>query len=201
MTVKTKAKTPPSNPRDRIMETAVRLFFEQGYMATGINQVIDEAEVCKATFYANFPSKEDLCLEYITTSHERWMELLAAQIGRQKRPFDRLLAVFSFLEDWMKGCSYRGCGLMNVASEIPDLKSRLRDKVQERNQLLKDTIRGLVKDLKNSEKKYAALPVDQMSDYLFLIVQGAVVSSQGSADLKPIQAARKSFESLLAASL
>src|SRR3990170_8711751 len=49
-----------SQPRDRIIDTALRLFYEQGYLATGINQIIAESQVAKATFYSHFSSKENL---------------------------------------------------------------------------------------------------------------------------------------------
>ena len=48
------------NPKDRILKTVERLFCEQGYLSTGINQIIAEAQVAKASFYQHFPSKEAL---------------------------------------------------------------------------------------------------------------------------------------------
>ena len=48
--------------RERILDTAARLFYAQGYNSTGINQVIKEANVAKASLYQHFPSKEDLLI-------------------------------------------------------------------------------------------------------------------------------------------
>lgn len=186
-----------TNPRQRIMDTALRLFFQQGYMATGINQIIQEAGVCKATFYANFPSKEDLCIEYVNLSHDLWIELLTREIERQQKPLDKLIAVFTFLEDWMSNCSYRGCGLMNIASEVPDAQSQIRNKVQERNQIMKDIIYKLVDNVRQSDPQYRQIPVAQIADYLFLIIQGSIVASQGAFSLAPIASARESFLKLL----
>ncbi|MEM7184121.1 MAG: TetR/AcrR family transcriptional regulator [Spirochaetota bacterium] len=47
-------------PEKRILYTAIRLFYNQGYNATGINQIIKEAQVAKASFYDHYPSKEQL---------------------------------------------------------------------------------------------------------------------------------------------
>ena len=51
--------------RERIIATANELFYRQGYHQTGINQIIEESGVAKATFYSNFKSKEELCVEYL----------------------------------------------------------------------------------------------------------------------------------------
>lgn len=186
-----------TNPRQRIMDTAIRLFFQQGYMATGINQVIQEAGVCKATFYSNFPSKEDLCLEYVHVSHERWVDLLNKEISPHETPYEKLLSVFTFLQNWMSGCAYRGCGLMNIASEVPDTQSQIRDKVQERNQILKEIIYKLVDDLRMSDSRFQRIPVEQMADFLFLIIQGSIVASQGTVSVEPIASAKECFIKLL----
>jgi AcrR family transcriptional regulator len=53
------APEPPS-ARDRILAVAGRLFYRDGYRAIGVDRVIGEAEVAKATFYKHFPSKDDL---------------------------------------------------------------------------------------------------------------------------------------------
>lgn len=185
------------DPRQRILDAAIRLFFEQGYLATGINQIIAQADVCKASFYSNFPSKEDLCLEYIRTSHDHWMALLKKEVVRQDTAYERLLAVFAFLEHWMKGCSYRGCGLMNISSETTELKGRVRRLVQQRNGILKEEVHALVKDLKRSDARFARIETEEVASFLLMIIQGAVASSQAHTNAVPIIQARKSFKRFL----
>jgi AcrR family transcriptional regulator len=51
-----------STVKDRILDTASRLFYDQGYHITGINQIIDEADIARASLYNHFPSKTDLLL-------------------------------------------------------------------------------------------------------------------------------------------
>ncbi len=185
------------NSRQRILDTAIRLFFEQGYLATGINQIIEDAQVCKASFYSNFHSKEDLCLEYIRTSHSHWMALLEKQINAHKKPYDRLMAVFTFLEDWMNSCSYRGCGLMNIASETPELKGKIRQLIQQRNEILKKSVYALMKHLKESDPRFIRIDAQEVTSFLLMIIQGAIVSSQAQADILPIRHAKKSFKRFL----
>ncbi|MEO8242086.1 MAG: TetR/AcrR family transcriptional regulator [bacterium] len=51
--------------RDRILSVAGRLFYQHGYRAIGVDRVIAEAAVAKATFYRHFPSKDDLIVAWI----------------------------------------------------------------------------------------------------------------------------------------
>ncbi len=64
------------SPRERIIETTFQLFARQGYNSTGINQIISEAEVARASFYQYFKSKEDLCVEFLNVRHEYWFSEL-----------------------------------------------------------------------------------------------------------------------------
>jgi AcrR family transcriptional regulator len=189
--------TQKKSARQRILDTTTRLFFKQGYQATGINQIIDQAGACKSSFYSNFHSKEELCLAYIKTSHENWMALLGEEISKQENAYERLLGIFTFLENWMNGCSYRGCGLMNISSEITEPKGRIRQLIQERNDILRKGICALVKDLKDSDSRYVHLDVEEFTSFLLMIIQGAIVSSQTHAQAVPIQDAKKSVKRFL----
>jgi len=60
-----------SSPRDRILQVASDLFYRQGYHATGINQIIREAAVAKASFYDHFSSKEALAVAYLEQRREQ----------------------------------------------------------------------------------------------------------------------------------
>ena len=55
-----------SEVKNRIIETASSLFYKNGYNATGINEIISETGIAKATLYNHFKSKEDICLAQIT---------------------------------------------------------------------------------------------------------------------------------------
>ena len=62
--------------RKKIVDTAARLFYEQGYNSTGINQIIAEAGIAKASLYAHFSSKEDLLKEYLLRTSVSTNEVL-----------------------------------------------------------------------------------------------------------------------------
>lgn len=55
---------------DKILDTTDRLFYEQGYSNTFINQIIEEADIAKASLYKHFETKTDLLISYVQRTHQ-----------------------------------------------------------------------------------------------------------------------------------
>ncbi len=103
--------------RDTLIETALRLFCAYGVHAVGIDRVIAEAGVAKATLYKHFPSKEDL----VVAALERLDEVGRASIeefarGASKDPRKR----FAALAKAVSGAGPNGCMFVLAAQEFPD---------------------------------------------------------------------------------
>ena len=62
----------PSPARDRILDTAFRLFYARGIRAVGVDLIIAESDVAKATFYKHFPAKDDLVVAYLDRVDGIW---------------------------------------------------------------------------------------------------------------------------------
>jgi len=175
-------------PAERALTTADRLFYENGYAATGINQVISEAGVAKASLYRHYPAKTDLAMAYLELRRDAWVNDLKTEIDRHQTPRDRILAIFDFLLHWMPATDYRGCAFLNLAAEFPQHDSEIRARVRS----TKQTARSYFADLALE----AGLP--GKGDQIFLLFEGATVQAQVFAEDWPILAARKAAEDLLA---
>lgn len=186
-----------SEARQRIIDTALDLFYRQGYLATGINQVIAEAGVSKNTFYYYFPSKEDLCVAYLQARHLVWMGWLQNTIDSYHTPYPRLLSVFEFLDIWLRDCNFRGCAFLNIASEVPDINHRLRREVISHKDELRRLLTGLLDDLRRDDPKYAGLEVVGLADSLYLLFEGVISACQNYGDAALIARAREQFVSQL----
>lgn len=185
------------NPRERIIDTALRLFYEQGYLATGINQIISESQVAKATFYNHFSSKENLCVAYLQARHIIWMEWLKSSVESHTSNEERLCGVFDFLSEWMVRCNYRGCAFLNIASEVPPLNNRVRAEVVRHKDSLKLYLRQLISLLKDSRKRFKHINVEADADMVYVLIEGAIVASQNYGEVWPIEAAQKAACNLL----
>lgn len=192
-----KAKSTDSEARERILETAKKLFYEQGYISTGINQVIAEAKVAKNTFYYYFPSKEDLCIAYLESRHENWMNWLTGKVEANKNPLDKLLGIFDYLREWMKDCRFRGCAFLNINAEIPNSECRIREVAARHKSDFHQMIEGIIGDLKASDKKYQKLQVKDAARAVYVLVEGAIVSCQNFDDCWPVTSAKKTAKLIL----
>lgn len=114
-TVDTPAAT--ASPRDRILRAAHDLFYREGIRATGIDRIIEAAQVTKVTFYRQYPSKDELIRAYLAYRHEHWMAWLRATLDSHggKPPGRALLATF---EAWFARDDFRGCAFLNSAAEL-----------------------------------------------------------------------------------
>ncbi|MEN8136657.1 MAG: TetR/AcrR family transcriptional regulator [Thermodesulfobacteriota bacterium] len=183
--------------RDRIIETALDLFYKQGYLATGINQIIAESEVAKATFYSNFASKEALCIAYLQARHSLWMGWLRESVEGNETPKEKLLGVFLFLKKWMQESNYRGCAFLNIASEVPLQDSKIRSEVTNHKEDLQAYLKELILDVFESDKTHEESDAQQLARMIYVLVEGAIVSSQNFNNIWPIEAAQEAAESLL----
>lgn len=178
----------------KILQTASRLFYEQGYYVTGINQVIAEAGVAKASLYHHFSSKEELCIAYLHKRHEDWFSWLQQEVEQNENDQERLLSLFTFLERWLPNSNFRGCAFLNIGSEFPSPDSKIRILVVDHKNALQDYIRQLVDRLNISpKKKNTAI----LADLIYLLFEGAITKSQIYRSTGFIEAAREAVRQLI----
>lgn len=112
----------PRNARDRLLQTAVDLFYVHGINSVGLDQVIAAAGVTKTTFYKHFESKDDLIVEAIRMRDEwemrAWERAVIHVAGRHPR--DQLLGYFDVLDIWFNDADFGGCMFINAAAEFPN---------------------------------------------------------------------------------
>jgi AcrR family transcriptional regulator len=111
--------------RERILRTAYRLFSRHGVQAIGINRIIAEAGIAKATLYTHFAAKEDLVLAVLQRREDLWSHgWLEAEITRRARtPRARLLAIFDAFDEWFRRDDYESCLFCNALLETHDQTS------------------------------------------------------------------------------
>jgi AcrR family transcriptional regulator len=109
--------------RERILESAYDLFSRRGIRAVGIEDVIEGADVAKATLYRHFDSKEDLVLAFLRLREQEWtygwVETEARRRGTTAE--EQLLAIFDLFDEWFHRDDFEGCSFVNVLLETADL--------------------------------------------------------------------------------
>ena len=119
-----------SEPRERLLSTAAGIFYAEGIRTVGIERIIADASVTKATFYRHFPSKEDLVLAYLAAVDATIRQQLEAA-AETADPVELLRIVAGGIADDLCRPGFRGCAFINAAAEYSDPASRVRQLVQE----------------------------------------------------------------------
>jgi AcrR family transcriptional regulator len=186
--------SPPANaaaalaPAARILRTAARLFYQQGYHATGINQIIAEAGVAKATFYAHYPSKESLGAAWLAQQHEAWVSWLNERVTPVPNARQRVATLFDLLEVWLRNNDFRGCPFLNTNAEQPNPPPAIRALIQQHKNFLRDYLRGLVR---------AAMPgrleADRLALAAYVLFCGAIIEAQAFRDPWPVRTAAQTI--------
>lgn len=139
-----KSATPPEagSARRRLLDTATRLFYEGGIHAVGIDRIIAEAGVAKATFYKHFPSKDDLVVAYLEEIDRLGREAVAALPAQAPRK--KISAVMGRISEAVTAGGWRGCPFLNAAAEYPDPASPVRQAINARRAWYHDTLENLL---------------------------------------------------------
>lgn len=191
---------PPA--REKILRVACELFYRQGYHQTGTNQLIREAGVSKATFYAHFPTKEALAVEYVRESATRSMEMLRDGLAGIEDPLERFLYFRRSIEAHLIDTGYRGCHFSNIAREFPDQRTPVRAEVIAFENAYRKLLWETVATLEAAEPKRfrkSGLSVDEVTDRYYLLLEGAINSSANYHDAWPLKAVEPAIRDLVAA--
>ena len=105
--------------RERLLDAASELFYNEGIQSVGIDRIIEKAGVAKASLYNTFGSKEELVQAYLATRHAGTMERLTAAVEKHTDARDRLLAVFDTQAELAAQPNFRGCAFSSASAEAP----------------------------------------------------------------------------------
>ena len=112
--------TTGSSPSERLLDVASRLFYAEGIHAVGVDRVVAEASVAKATLYAHFPSKADLVAAYLGRESRQWGDEAGHWVDdRGPGTPAAVQGLFDMLYEHSRSPGYRGCPFINAAAEFP----------------------------------------------------------------------------------
>jgi len=171
--------------RERILETADRLFYGQGIRAVGVDTIAAEIGISKRTLYNYFPSKDELILAYLSR------RFVPINISEQP-PLEQILRVFDWLERWFATDTFRGCPLVNAVAELadathPGTKMAVAFKEQRRVH-----VRDLLIELNVEDP-------DGLATQVAILAEGAIIAALVRGDPGMARAAKSAARVLLTA--
>jgi AcrR family transcriptional regulator len=174
----TVAKPQRSEARDRILETADRLFYNEGIHAVGIQRVVAEAAVTRVTLYRHFPSKDDLISAYLSRREQYDRDQVDGIIAaRADDPRQALTDLATALTRDDFGAVRRGCPFINASAEFTGSHVALAH-ARDHRRWVTVRIEELLRRLDHADPRGAA-------EQLMMVRTGAVVSGalDGNAQL------------------
>ncbi|OIC37357.1 transcriptional regulator [Acinetobacter baumannii] len=180
--------------RQKILDAAATLFYNDGITATGINTVTAKADVAKMSLYNNFSSKGELVDAYIAARHQEWLDLYQKRLEKTKTAKEAILAVFDAYQDhaefaYEKG--FRGCGLLNAAAEFPANSSGRNAVRQHKEQVEAIVVEHLNRLLKDSQR------VSYIASQLSFLLEGSMARAGLEGSSRQLQLARQMAEDVL----
>ncbi|WP_410819007.1 TetR/AcrR family transcriptional regulator [Micromonospora sp. 050-3] len=134
----------PSEARLKLLRTATRIFYAEGIHAVGVDRIIAEAKVTRATFYRHFPSKDDLILAYLREVHQLERGMVDEALAANRSPVDPLLAIANSIAQNIQSPGFRGCAFLNAAAEYPDTNHPVHQELMAHRQWFLNTITTLM---------------------------------------------------------
>jgi AcrR family transcriptional regulator len=97
--------------KERILETADKLFYSRGIRAVGVDTIAAEIGISKRTLYNHFPSKDELISAYLAG---RFVQAPPSD----QPPVEQILGTFDRLERGFASKGFRGCPFVNAVAEL-----------------------------------------------------------------------------------
>ncbi len=179
--------------RDRILASALELFYRDGIRAVGIDAVIAHSGVAKMSLYRNFASKDELIVAFLEERRkwywDWWDGVVAAHAGR---PREQLRAIFQALGQRTTRDEYRGCPFINTSAEFPEKSHPARAVVRRHKDEMQARLRALTAAL-------GARDPDGLADQLILVIDGAYATGQILGAARQASAITAAAEALIEA--
>lgn len=107
-------------PKEKLYQTAARLFYQHGYRSTGVDTIAAEAGIGKMTLYRHYPSKDDLIIAYLRDSDRLFWDQFEQITHDAQTAKEKLLAFFEALQSYVLSPVCYGCPFVNIAAEYPE---------------------------------------------------------------------------------
>lgn len=159
-----------SAARARLLATATRIFYAEGIHAVGVDRIVSEAEVTRATLYRHFAGKEELVLACLDQVDQGMRAGVAAAVRDGGPPAaDAVRAVARLITEGIRSEGFRGCAFLNAAVEYPDPDHPVHQAVLAHRQWFLETVTELL-------ARVAGEPAEEAGLHFVMLRDGAMAA-------------------------
>lgn len=180
----------PRSPDVRLLDTALELFYLEGIRAIGIDRLIAEADVAKASFYSHFGSKNGLILAYVDAHSGGWLSWMGDSAGTGAESEIALGRFFKALRQLFSDPDYRGCAFANALADVGDEVPGLAARCQGHKRAVADYLADLGSRMNVRDAR-------RFAEQMLLVVDGAMATAARERNPAAADRARELVESVL----
>jgi len=181
--------------RDRLLDAAESLFFQEGIAVTGVDRVAAAAGVSIVTLYKHFGSKDNLLRKVLDRRLHAWIQHWDAALAVADSPQERLLAVFDAVETFRASAgSTQWCCFLATASERPAPENQQSDPVFD---LVQQDTRLISERLAELARETMYRDPDTVAAMVLLLYNGVLGSLLRGTPSNPVALARSMAQSIL----
>jgi AcrR family transcriptional regulator len=169
--------------KERILQTADRLFYLRGIRAIGVDTIAAEIGISKRTLYNHFPSKHELIAAYLKRR-------FVVASPSEKPPVGQILGYFDALERRFCAKDFRGCPFVNAVAELGSEDRAVKKIAVAFKEARRLWFRDLLKQLDVADP-------EALSTQLVLLVDGSIAQDLVRDDPAMARAAKAAATVLL----
>ncbi|MFI1094857.1 TetR/AcrR family transcriptional regulator [Streptomyces sp. NPDC020917] len=158
-----------SEARARLLNTATRIFYAEGIHSVGIDRIVAEAQVTRATLYRHFSGKEDLVLAYLGLADQGIRGQVATALESGQSAADQVRAVARSITEGIQSPGFRGCAFLNAVAEYPDASHPVHQAVMAHRDWFLNTVTDLLAQTGDA-------PADADGRHLVMLRDGAMAA-------------------------
>ncbi len=183
-------------PKERLFQTAARLFYQHGYRAIGVDTIASESGIGKMTLYRHYPSKDDLIVAFLKQSDQDFWEYFEQGTKDAAGAREKLQAFFRALQEYVTSPACYGCPFINAASEYPEADHAGHRVAVEHKRAVR------ARFLQLAEQAGASRP-QALADGLLLLMDGAYIAARmyGASPDNPAAGVAEAARRMIEASL
>jgi TetR/AcrR family transcriptional repressor of nem operon len=183
--------------RDEVLERAMQLFWEQGYEATGVTQILERVGIGRQSLYNTFGDKRSLFLEALGHYFRTRVGPLLAQLRAPGSAVENIREVFRIAEKQLRQEEFHGCMIGNATAELPLNDPEVKERVRSYLKLMEDAFADTLNRGQEQGEIVRELDARDLARVFVHTLQGLILLNKVLRDPKVVESVLRSSMGLI----
>lgn len=175
--------------KQKILEAGARIIHRKGYYHTGIQEVLDAAQVPKGSFYFYFDNKEDFGLQVIDFYNEMYMGMIGSIVeNKALSPMSRIEAMLDYFIGLFPELDYTcGCPIGNLAQEMGDLNDAFATKLTASVEFMTNVYKNILDEAKAANEIHQKINTLETAEFIVSSWHGSLIKMKIKKSIEPLK--------------